>query len=428
MLSRADLALIERERPSLPGLEYVLNPNRFVELLATDRPDLAGSHATIQYVRYKPQMSCLVGYELRHADRRMLVSAKAIRPADSGKADKAQSKADNSGRSWLGDLSVSIQHAPSDDVLTVLPRLWNAETRPALLRRCAAGSAVLWTAHLDHIRWKPERRYVGRLSVAGDSQAVIKVHSALGFANASVASRAFSTTESVRCPRRVGRSRRHAITISEWLNGSLLHDLIADGKCDSDTLRRTGAALRDMQVRGNPVGLRVRTCRDEAHTVARAADWVGWVIPGLAAEARRLATRLAGALADRDGPIEPTHGDFYTKQVVVDVTSIGIIDFDEAGLGDPAGDAGTFVAHLERDALRDSRIDAEAAWQEFLAGYAGDHHAIMLHAAAALVRLAPHPFRSRESDWPERTAALLSRAGEFFHQYERLRPRTAVAS
>jgi hypothetical protein len=430
MLSRADLEFVERERPSLPGLEHVLDPERFVELLADHRPELAGSRAVIQYVRHKPQSSCLVGYELRHGDQRTLVSAKAIRTADFGKTAKVQDKVDenDSRRLWFSDLAVSIQFAPSDDLLAVLPRLWNAETRPALLQRCAGRNAELWTADLEHIRLKPERRYVGRLCMNGDPRAVIKVHSADGFVNANVASRAFSSTGLVRCPQRVGRSRRHGVVISEWLRGTLLHDLIARGECDNDTLRETGAALCDMQTRANPADLRVRTQRDEARAVARSAEWVGWVIPELATEVDRLATHIARALSERIVPAMPVHGDFYAKQVVVDVTGIGIIDFDEAGLGDPASDAGTFVAHLERDGLRDARIDAEQLWQEFLSGYAGDPAAIMLQAAAGLIRLAPHPFRSRERDWPEQTTAILKKANEFLRVSERSSRQAAVVS
>ena len=51
--------------------------------------------------------------------------------------------------------------------------------------------------------------------------------------------------------------------------------------------------------------------------------------------------------------------------------------------------------------------DARAA---FLAGYGDVPPTVPLYTAVGLLRLAPHPFRSREPDWPDRTAALLDRA------------------
>ena len=50
-----------------------------------------------------------------------------------------------------------------------------------------------------------------------------------------------------------------------------------------------------------------------------------------------------------DGAPVLRHGDFSPDQVVVDAGRAGLLDLDEAVLGDPVADLGTFCAALARD-------------------------------------------------------------------------------
>ncbi len=69
-------------------------------------------------------------------------------------------------------------------------------------------------------------------------------------------------------------------------------------------------------------------------------------ILGVLDDCQRLAERLPAA--------RPTqlHRDFYPDQILIDGSRLWIVDFDLAAVGDPALDAGNFVAHLIEHGLR----------------------------------------------------------------------------
>jgi hypothetical protein len=83
----------------------------------------------------------------------------------------------------------------------------------------------------------------------------------------------------------------------------------------------------------------------------------------IAAACERLAARLPDTA--RTG----IHRDFYSDQVVVDGAALTIVDLDLFANGDPALDAGNFLAHLTEQALREhgnpeALADREHAFRE----------------------------------------------------------------
>jgi aminoglycoside phosphotransferase (APT) family kinase protein len=112
------------------------------------------------------------------------------------------------------------------------------------------------------------------------------------------------------------------------------------------------------------------------------------------------------------------HGDLYENQVFVDGDTLGLLDLDDLGPGDPLLDAANFTAHLlllatsgtpaagaigrYRDEVRQAycrRLDtdpAQLAWRE----------------AYCLLRLASGPFRVLHPEWPRRMAGRLALASE----------------
>jgi aminoglycoside phosphotransferase (APT) family kinase protein len=108
-----------------------------------------------------------------------------------------------------------------------------------------------------------------------------------------------------------------------------------------------------------------------------------------------------------------THGDFSAYQVLVDGDRVALVDLDEAVLADPARDLASFAATLGREVVggRLTAAVAAATQEELLAGYGPvDRSALRAWTAAALVRLAPEPFRYREPGWPARVGELLAMA------------------
>jgi hypothetical protein len=154
-------------------------------------------------------------------------------------------------------------------------------------------------------------------------------------------------------------------------------------------------------------------------TALCAAQIVARLLPEEACAAGRLAEAVVGWAEASEPPEEwIVHGDLYESQLVVDGETLGLIDLDDLGPGDPLLDAANFSAHLlllgasgppageailrYRQELRGAfchRFDAapaDLAWRE----------------AYCLLRLAAGPFRVLHPDWPRRMAARLALAGE----------------
>jgi hypothetical protein len=154
-------------------------------------------------------------------------------------------------------------------------------------------------------------------------------------------------------------------------------------------------------------------------TALCAAQIVARLLPSEGCAAGRLAEAVIG-WADGSEPADEwiVHGDLYENQVFVDGDSLGFVDLDDLGPGDPLLDAANFVAHLRvlaasgppaaavvnryREELRTAflrRLDAgpaDLAWRE----------------AYCLLRLATGPFRVLHPDWPRRMADRLALAAE----------------
>ena len=163
----------------------------------------------------------------------------------------------------------------------------------------------------------------------------------------------------------------------------------------------------------SPAGRR-RFCPITAVSAARLA---ARLLPEEGCAAARLAEAVVGwsEMSDAaDGWI--VHGDLYENQVLVEGDTLGLIDLDDLGPGDPLLDVANFSAHLlllgtsrlaptilrYRDELRAAvgrRFDcgrADLAWRE----------------AYCLLRLAAGPFRVLHPEWPRRMSARLALATE----------------
>lgn len=169
-------------------------------------------------------------------------------------------------------------------------------------------------------------------------------------------------------------------------------------------------------------GLARRTGPHEADAVVAAATYLDRLGDGRWG-AGRLAERIAAALADAPWRARVVHGDWYDRQVLAGPSGLRLIDFDEAALGDPALDFGTFMAHYsawaavtdvggDRAAAAEAAATAEAARAAVVSAVSGRDamtaRLSTLYEAAALVRLAVHPFRRLDPAWPDACAAVLA--------------------
>lgn len=417
-----DRALLDRER-ALPGLEALLDPRSMFELLNARLP-VALRRPLLRYVRYKPGMNCLAAYRLQVDDAPIDLYAKAHRPADAAKLHKGLEKTVPGPLGLPGlvveELGITVSFFPNDRKVRSLRRLGVADTRRQILRRLLPGEPDWWDGALLPLAYKPERRFVGELRVAGAARAVVKVHSPSDYARRSPWQPA-ETESGLRLARTLRHAKRHGLVVSEWLPGEQLRELLADPRFDVERVAGVGAALAALH-RMPAERLPDPDGEPRLRRLDAVVDFLAALDGDLGRRAEPLAEQLKESLARFEGTAT-THGDFYAKQVLLDGDAVSFIDLDAARVAHPMSDLGNFLAHVERDGVS-SRIPAasvEGCGAALLAGYrAGGGHVeprpLTLFTADSMLRVAPHFFRSREPEWPLRTARLLARAASLLGQ------------
>jgi aminoglycoside phosphotransferase (APT) family kinase protein len=154
----------------------------------------------------------------------------------------------------------------------------------------------------------------------------------------------------------------------------------------------------------------------------RAAEVVTRLLPALSTVAGRLVEALAPAVSE---VVEEriVHGDLYESQVLVgDDDSLGLVDLDDVGPGDPALDAATFCAHLL--ALAASAGGAagrvlryrELLRAAFLQRLDVDPRALAWREAYAMLLLAPGPVRVLHREWARQMTTRIELAEQLLSQ------------
>lgn len=426
MISAADAALVERER-DLPGLAMLLDVESFGDRLRRALPGVPITSVTARYVRYKPATSCLVAYRVGVAGVEHELHAVAWRPGADELAprfEKAESRRLIAGPLGEGllrwdDVPAAIWSFPNDLEVRALPRLGTEAGRRRLLWRLARHRPELGDSTLVQLAYKPGRRFVAQLTTAAGARAVIKLYSRSAWAATSSALRQEGDGHRFRSPPLVGRSERHRAALYDWLPGELLIDLVRGAGPSRGALEAAGAALAELHATACDRTAQVprRPGAGDDESLAALAESLDELVPersgGIAQSARLLVEALRLDAAAAEGGL--VHGDLHAKQIVVDKGRIGFLDFDRARCGAPAEDLGNLLGHFERDGVtgRLSEARAAEAGAAVLDGYRAGGGRLPAEAmlarqrAAALLRLAVHPFRNRESDWNLRIAALL---------------------
>lgn len=418
---REDEALLARE-PALPGMRLLLDEAALAERAGNAFPEPAVRSVRLLYLRYKPLTSVLAGYRLEHDDGATTrLYAKAFAPSAREKLAKAAAAA--AARPDLvagpGGDGVVVYRFPFDPALPALERLAgdDALRRRRLLGRMlgTASAGAPTSIELSTVRYKPERRYVGRVR-HGRRVLSVRLYGAAEFGRAVAGSATLRPGETLALARPAGRSRKHRALAFAWLAGRPLRDAASDPSVHPALFARVGRALAELHAQ-EPAGIGPRP-----HPALRTAGVVraaGHLLPRLARDLERLGAGLAARLVAQPEMQQTLHGDFYLDQVLLQHERVVLLDLDEVGRGDPAEDLGTFRAHLEADALLgvaparsvDELIDGLHRGYRSLAPL--DPARVDLFTAVGLVGLLTTPFRTRHPDWPDRTEALMERAGEF---------------
>ena len=419
MLSPPEGDLVQRNQ-DVPGLAVLLDSDAFLDMLREEVPQLGVSSAKLEYIRFRPGASCVCAYEATSAAGNLPIYAKAFHLKSREKlrhwcAGTSPVPGAAPARATNDRWQLGITAYPDDRRLRELHRLHDQASRDKLLATVIPDYALAGDWTIETLRYKPERRYVASVCRDGEPAALIKMYDQRGFFAARARARVFTQAEHLRVPVLLGERLRAGLLAFEWIQGRHLSDTLFDP--DLEFVRLTGTALAELHNHGGEWWLPVGPPPGGA--VLAAAQAVESVSPWLAGRVQPLAASLARTLEENGRGARPIHGDFNVEQVVVDGHRAAILDYDRASVGHPAADIGSFAAYLERAVLCDRLSSSHAAQinDALIEGYARSASvptpsAVRLHTAAALMRMAPEPFRCREDCWTDRTVAMLDRAAE----------------
>ena len=138
------------------------------------------------------------------------------------------------------------------------------------------------------------------------------------------------------------------------------------------------------------------------------------------------ATRVLDPFIQSWRPAGMAHNDFYDDQMLVMPDGrIALVDFEEAGPGDPMLDVGNFLAHLRWSArFREREAAACRAYggmlrRAALKRFLWDERDLALREAACLLRVCTNTIRHPQPDWHDQLEAGLALVNETLGQRAR---------
>lgn len=318
---------------------------------------------------------------------------------------------------------------PYDPGLEGLPdAAWGPAVREALGQLGTRPIAVA----VEPLRYRPRRRAVFRYLALHRGRRGRRFDVAFGKTlGSSRIRRCLAVTRSLSREARRVRLRRPRVRLAlpkgEVVRGTLLfaplrgrslRDLLLAGERLPAPERVAGligdlAGLGDTAFEGPDASARCQP----ADLAAQVGELLAGLVPEVEPDVRRVVDAIAeGADRDRTPPCL-VHGDLYEAQVFVDQDfSLGLIDLDDLGPGDPILDAANFTAHLlalalsvpaAADRLLAYRVLAREA---FVARFDIPPAAYAWREALAMLLLATGPFRVLQPNWPAAVAERVSLA------------------
>jgi aminoglycoside phosphotransferase (APT) family kinase protein len=408
LLSPPDLDLVSRD-PDLPGLATVLDP---LAMLAALRALHGGiDDAAIFYTRYKPHTSCLVGYRLTIGGEEEEVGVHVRRADAANKFAKAKARPGvdglfGAGRHIIPALAAELAVFPNDRRLPGLVQLSNTEKMDELVGALSVDQPELQSSKIEKLRYRPERRYVVKLVKDERPVALAKIYRPADFERSRNNACAFTSQGHLRVPTVLGVAEAYGAVASAWLPGTA-------PKPNEEAATRIGLALATLHTQ-RPSGLAELTAARQLRTLAELVDYLAALWPPLAKLADHVGQRLSAAMQCGSNEVTSIHGDFHLEQMIEHDGLIGLVDFDDAAMGNPGWDLGNIVGHLHGHDLRDGNCNADGFGELLLEPYqrAGGRvtaSELQVQTALGLMRFAARPFRERRPNWPERIEGILTK-------------------
>ncbi|WP_129672061.1 ABC transporter transmembrane domain-containing protein [Candidatus Chloroploca sp. Khr17] len=180
-----------------------------------------------------------------------------VGPSGQAKLARASQLAAQPGALGVGGLvfdqeQIALYSWPHDQALPVLTRLNRPRRRARLLSELCPARTDLHHAALVHLRYRPERRYVGRLVGAAGGDALLKLYAANDYHLAHRAAESFQSEGPLAIVQPCGASERVRGLIFPWRPDEPLDTLVRDERDDLRAVRLAGAALATLHCQPAP--------------------------------------------------------------------------------------------------------------------------------------------------------------------------------
>jgi aminoglycoside phosphotransferase (APT) family kinase protein len=333
------------------------------------------------------------------------------------------------------DGHVALLVSPADPSMPQLERLHRPAHLAGVLASIGAHDPVETSAlAIETIRYRPGERHVLHVSTAGRSSALfVKTDRDGSGARAVPIATAVAAALARSCPdvgvaEPLGYAEDDAAAVWRRADGDPLSRRLAEGRgSEAELFRLLGRALRAVHDKtvghlSSPVGAALggtpRTGQAEVAATLRAGEHIRALLPAAGRASDALVADVAREL-DQVGLEPPTliHGDLKCDNVMTAGDRLDLLDFDRAGLGDPALDLGKIVADLRwwhADGIR----SADGPIEAFRDGY-GPCDGTRWERAWALAVLFQLKFAARRAAvhdvwWPHRVRARIEDATRAF--------------
>ncbi|MCA9187937.1 MAG: aminoglycoside phosphotransferase family protein [Pirellulaceae bacterium] len=426
--------------PGLPGLTLVLSPDALRRTMLRRRALRTDQRLRLTYLRYKPGRRCLAFYCCDSPIGTEWFYAVAHRRESWSKHAVRYRRVQHYRPDWnlwtLDGLCVSFYPFPTDPNLRIGRVFGDPNARRDFLQRVFRDRPEWHGGTLSVLAYKPERRCMAKLSVDGQPCAAIKFYAPGDFEPARIRAKQFRSSQQLRIPEIVGRSKRHRVLAMQWLPGNTWYLPSTWDDMSESALEGIGRALATLHRHHAGVELPMRL-PDLGSDLSRLADDIARLTPERRNDVSSLFAEMAACWSTNERNSVVSHGDFYGRQVLPDSGHVGIIDFDQSRWDDFHVDLGNFLAHASYDSLRtrdnafseqppvrgnssptdelchsrelifDRIADSLCHGYEVASGRQVDHNRLKIATAIGLARLLPQPFRRNEPQWQSMMAHML---------------------
>lgn len=418
MLSPDDKQLV-RHDPEIPGLTLLLDS----EVVWEVRNKLQWHNAdqiSIDYLRYKPSTNCIALFRGQFGDRTEYAYAIAFGRSTRDKLTKICHRFAADAVILSESLGVIAFRFPADRRLGSLPEFSSVRADSLLQKLLQNGRNTSQT--LKTLKYKPERRYVGKIEHDGVPLAVVKLYDDLSYVQARRAAKSIAGDGNPGTLRSLGHSDRHSAIAFAWQDGIVLSNQLS-----AMQFQQAGTALANFHKQS----LKKLPRQGVGTFISRLKSiqaYLTSLLPDVVQEIAAVVQRIEKQLLAVDLRVTNIHGDLHVDQFIVTPDSISLIDFDRACLSSPEWDIVNLECDLcwrESQGQLGSEVTSELL-DAFIEGYQSegttyDRKTGGILAALRTLETATIPFRQRNPHWRNAAYKTIQRAGTYLGSTQRTR-------